>query len=112
MGGVVELGAQSDVADDHLPGFDPDAGTPEAERRRRRRRPVGLIPGADRDRALHRAARMVIEVERGVENRMHGVADDLVDHAAVRDDRGGDVLEIDVEHRDQSAADRRGGSWR
>ena len=55
---------------------------------------------------------MVGEVERHVEEHMHGVADELVDHAAMREPDAHDAFEIAVERGDQrfrlGAADHAG----
>ena len=44
---------------------------------------------------------MIIEIERRIEERVNGIADDLVDHPAMLHDNGRHPFNVFVEHGDQ-----------
>ena len=44
---------------------------------------------------------MIRKIQRGIEERMNGIADDLVDHAAMLHDDGRHPLDVLVEYGDQ-----------
>src|ERR1700748_551622 len=60
-----------------------------------------LTPGLNGDGAFDGALRVTLKVKRCVEESMHAVSDDLVDHTAVLDHDASDTLEILVERCDQ-----------
>lgn len=100
---VVEPPAATDIADHDLAGLDADAGAAEAQRRRIAFGAELLGECRNGPGAVERLGRVIVEIDRGVENRMQAVADDLLHHAAVIDDDAHDTLEIAVEHRHQPA---------
>src|SRR5258708_19744324 len=94
MSGVVELGSNADVADDGGPGLDPDTRAAELDCGGRGAAAKALAPCLNGDRAFDGALRMILKVERCIEESVHGVSDDFVDHAAVIDHDAGNALEI------------------
>ena len=60
-----------------------------------------LRPDPHLFRAVDRALRVALEIERRIEKRMDGIADDLVDHAAMLHHDRGHALDVLVEHGDE-----------
>jgi hypothetical protein len=63
----------------------------------------------DKITVAHSIARMTFEVDWRIEQRMNCIADDLVHHAAMRDDDRREAFEVAVEHGDQALGVRHGG---
>ncbi len=98
---VVEFRRQTDVAHHDISLLDADPRPAKCKPARQFRAAMDLGPVADRDGARDRLVRMVRQIERRVEDGMHCVPDEFVDHAAMIDDDPRYALEISIEQADK-----------
>ncbi len=98
---VVELRREAHVADHHLSLLDADPRPAQREAARQLLAAMALGPARDGERAGDRLVGMISQVQRRIEHRMHRVADELVDHAAMRDDDPRHAFEVAVQQADQ-----------
>ena len=83
MGRVVELAAGADLSDDGDAGLDADARAAEFVFGEARPPAHFLGQRPDRLGAVDRLVDVIIEILRRIEEGVHGIADDLVDHPAI-----------------------------
>src|SRR5216683_2788407 len=97
MSRVIELGMNSDITDDGQSGLDADARAPKADSCELGALPEHLRPRAERYSAFDGLAGMILKIGRCVKQGMDCIANDFIDHSAMRRDDGRHALKIAVE---------------